>query len=162
MRFVCDSTVGKLARLLRMAGFDTAYVKEDNLARVLTISREENRLIVSRNSKYLELQLADKLCHLTADRPLDQFRRLVIDLQIRLNEKQFLTRCMQCNELLEQIATEKVSGKLSDFVARTQREIFACPHCDKLYWHATHARAMITQLHAIKSELDRKLDIEHN
>jgi uncharacterized protein with PIN domain len=40
MRFVCDSTVGKLARLLRTAGLDTAYVKEDSLARLLTIKSE--------------------------------------------------------------------------------------------------------------------------
>ena len=162
MRFVCDSTMGKLARFLRMAGFDTAYVKEENLARVLAISKEENRLIVSRNSKYMQLQLASNLYHLTTDEPLDQFRKLVTDLQIQLDEKRFLSRCLQCNEPLEKIATEKVSERLYDFVARTQTVIFVCPHCDKLYWHATHARAMITRLLAIKSELDRKPDNEHN
>jgi uncharacterized protein len=162
MRFVCDSTVGKLARFLRMAGFDTAYVKEDNPARVLAISREENRLIVSRNSKYTELQLASNFYHLTVDKPLDQFRKLVADSEMPLDERQFLTRCLQCNELLEKIATEKASERLYDFVARTQPDIFVCPHCDKLYWHATHACAMIARLLAIKSELDRKPDIERN
>jgi len=162
MRFVCDSTMGKLARLLRMAGFDTAYVKEDNLARVLAISKEENRLIISRNSKYLELQLASSFYYLTADEPLDQFRKLVFDLQMQLDEKRFLTRCLQCNEPLEKIAAEKVLERLYDFVARTQPEIFVCPRCDKLYWHATHARAMITQLMAVKSELDRKSGSERD
>jgi len=162
MRFICDSTMGKLARLLRMAGFDTAYVKEDNLARVLAISKEENRLIVSRNSKYLELQLASNFCHLTANKPLDQLRKLVIDLQMQFDEKQFLTRCLQCIEPLEKIATERISERLYDFVARTQQEIFVCPRCDKLYWRATHAHAMITRLLAIKSELDRKPGSERN
>ena len=154
--------MGKLARFLRMAGFDTVYVKEDNLSQVLAISKEENRLIVSRNSKYLELQLASNLCHLTVDEPLDQFRKLVTDLQMQLDEKRFLTRCLQCNETLEKTATEKVSERLYDFVARTQPEIYVCPRCDKLYWHATHARAMIARLLAIKSELDRKSDSERN
>jgi uncharacterized protein len=162
MRFVCDSTVGKLARFLRMAGFDTAYVKEENLARVLAISKEENRLMVSRNSKYLKLQLASNFYHLTADEPVDQFRKLVTDLQMQLDEKRFLTRCLQCNEPLEKIAMEKVSERLYDFVARTQTEIFVCPRCDKLYWHATHTRAMITRLLTIKSELDRKPDSERS
>jgi uncharacterized protein with PIN domain len=162
MRFVCDSTVGKLARFLRMAGLDTAHVKDDNLARVLAVSREENRLIVSRNSKFLKLQLASNFYHLSIDEPLEQFRKLVTDLQLQLDENQFLTRCLQCNELLEKIATEKVSERLYDFVAQTQQEIFVCPRCDKLYWHATHARAMITRLLAIKSELDRKPDIERD
>jgi len=154
--------MGKLARLLRMAGFDTAYVKANNLARVLAISKEENRLIVSRNSRYLELQLASNFYHLTEDEPRDQFRKLVTDLQIQLDEKQFLTRCLRCNELLEKIATEKVLERLYDFVARTQQEIFICRQCDKLYWHATHARAMIAQLMVVKSELDQKPDIEWN
>jgi uncharacterized protein len=143
-----------------MAGFDTAYVKEDNVARVLTISKEENRLIVSRNSRYLEIQLASNYYHLTEDEPLDQFRKLMADLQIPFDERRFLTRCLQCNELLEKINTEKVLERLYDFVARTQQEIFVCPRCDKLYWHATHARAMITRLFVIKSELDRKPDSE--
>lgn len=162
MRFVCDSTMGKLARLLRMAGYDTAYIKENHPARVLAISKEENRLIVSRNSKYAGLQLASNFHHLTTDEPLDQFRKLVSDLQMPLDEKQFLTRCLQCNETLEKIATEKVSERLYDFVVRTQPNIFICQRCDKLYWHATHACAMITQLLAIKSELDLKTDSERN
>jgi uncharacterized protein len=160
MRFVCDSTVGKLARFLRMAGFDTAYVKENNLARVLAISKEEDRLIASRNSKYFELQLASDFHHLTADEPLDQFRKLVSDLQMQLDEARFLTRCLECNEPLEKIATEKVLERLYDYVARTQAAIFICRRCDKLYWHATHAHAMIRQLSAVKSELDRKSDSE--
>lgn len=158
MRFVCDSTVGKLARWLRMAGFDTAYVKEENIPRVLTLSKEENRVILTRNSQLTGLSLAANLLLLRADDPVEQFRRLAIDLNLRLDESSFLTRCLECNEPLTEVDKNAVRSRLYDYVARTQERILICRHCDKLYWHATHAQAMIDRLRAIKSELDRMSD----
>ncbi len=160
MRFVCDSTVGKLARLLRMAGFDSVYIREDDLARVLAISKEQERMIISRNSRYSDLRLASNFYHLIADEPLQQLRKLVADLRIQLDEGRFLTRCLECNELLEKIDKEEVRDRLYDFVARTQETIFICPRCERLYWHATHARAIINQLLTIKSELGQRPDSE--
>jgi uncharacterized protein len=156
MRFVCDSTVVKLAKLLRAAGFDTACVNKPDIPRVLSLSKEEQRIIVSRNSKYLQLELAGDFCHLTADEPLDQFRAIVTDLKLPLVESQFLTRCLECNELLCVSSVADVRERLYEFVARTQERIFLCPNCDRLYWHATHAKAMIKRLLAIKSELASK------
>lgn len=158
MRFVCDSTVGRLARLLRMAGFDTAFVKEDNPARVLALSKEEDRVIVTRNSKYSEMRMASELYLLEIDDPFAQFRKLVVDLHPGLDERLFLTRCLQCNEPLERIDKKTIRTRLYEFVARTQDQILICRHCDKLYWHATHAQAMINRLRDIKYELDRKSD----
>ncbi len=161
MRFVCDSTVGKLARFLRMAGFDTAYVKKDDLSAVLSISKEENRMILSRNSQFGELRLADQFFHLAADDPFEQFRSVVTAFGLQLEAGNFLTRCLECNELLEKADKEKFRDRLWKFVADTQPRIFYCPRCDKLYWPATHARSMISRLLAIKSELDQSSEHEH-
>jgi uncharacterized protein len=158
MRFVCDSTVGRLARLLRMAGFDTAYVKEDSLARVLALSKEERRVIVTRNSKLLSLQMASDLYWLQQDEPMEQFRRMALDLKVQIDSKLLLTRCVECNSPLETVDKEVIRARLYDYVARTQDHILVCRHCDKLYWHATHAQAMIKRLLEIKSELDQMSD----
>ena len=155
MRFVCDSTVGKLARLLRMAGIDTAYVKKESLPLVLSISLEENRKILSRNSKFNELTLAIDYCHLEMDDPYDQLKYVVRSFGLELEARLFLSRCLECNEPLAAIEKGLVVERLYPFVAKTQEQIFHCLRCNKLYWHATHARAIVKRLNEISDEPGR-------
>jgi len=136
MRFVCDSTMGKLARLCEWP--DLTRVRQGKQHGASSGDFQRGRQ-VGRLAEFEipGLQMASNFHHLQVDDPLEQFRKLVSDLQMPLDEKRFLTRCLQCNEPLEKIATEKVLKRLYDFVARTQPEIFVCARCDKLYWHAT-------------------------
>ena len=154
MRFVCDSTVGKLARILRMAGFDTAHVRKDDLARVIALSREEGRTIISRNSKYRGLQLASDFFHLSVDEPYEQFRQIVDSFGLAIDERRFLSRCLNCNEPLVEVDKESVRTRLYDFVYRTQDHVYTCPHCLQLFWHGTHARAITSRLLEIKAEVE--------
>jgi hypothetical protein len=155
MRFVCDSTVGKLARILRMAGFDTAYVERDDLARVIALSLEEGRKIISRNSKYGGLRLASDCLCLKVDEPYEQFRQMVSVLGLAIEEEGFLSRCLNCSELLVEVDKEQVRDRLYDFVYCTQERIWRCHCCDRLFWHATHAGAITSRLLQIKAELDQ-------
>ena len=152
MRFVCDSTVGKLAHLLRMCGLDTAYIKDADPAVVISISRREGRVILSRNSLFRELVLADSFLHLTFDDPDEQFRQLVSTLKLTLDESGILTRCLECNQLLLSVEKESIRDRLFEFVAQTQEKFLLCPDCDKIYWHGTHAKAMVNKLQRLKNE----------
>jgi uncharacterized protein with PIN domain len=155
MRFVCDSTVGKLARFLRMAGFDTACVPRPELPKVLAISREEGRKIVSRNSKIRDIRLASDFYHIMDDDPETQFRKLLTDLDLDLSEDDFLSRCLECNFPLMSIPKQEIGGKVYPYVFRTQESFFICQKCDRIFWHATHAEAIVNRLRRIKFELDR-------
>lgn len=154
MRFVCDSTVGKLARILRMAGFDTAHVPKNDLARVIALSREEGRKILSRNSKYGGLQLASDFFHLSVDDPYQQFRQIVESLALAIDDTRFLSRCLNCNVPLAEVDRESVRNRLYDFVYRTQEHVYSCPYCQQLFWHGTHARAITSRLLELKVELE--------
>lgn len=156
MKFVCDNTVGKLARSLRMAGLDTAYVAEDDLYAVVALSKEQGRRIVSRNSRYCELTIADNFYHLTVDDPDEQFILLVLDLDLSLDADNFLTRCADCNESLIAIDRSEVKGRVWPYVWQTQKEFSVCPNCDKVYWSATHAKAITRHLQHLMDEIARR------
>lgn len=156
MKFVLDNTVGKLARLLRIAGFDTSYVVENDLPQVIAISREQQRLIVSRNSRYEKLALAADFYHVESDDPEEQFLALLSDLNLDLEENLWLSRCLECNALLERVDKQATSGKVWPYVWATQEKFYHCPDCDKLFWSATHVAAMREKLLELKSELDRR------
>ncbi|MFH2054513.1 MAG: Mut7-C RNAse domain-containing protein [bacterium] len=155
MKFVLDNTVGKLARLLRMAGFDTAYVAEDAISRVIAISREQERMIVSRNSRYEELTLVAAFHHVESDMPAEQLFALLSRLALDLEEDRFLSRCLECNEPLEKVNKQEVAGHVWPYVWKTQNEFRRCPGCARIYWRATHVEAMQEKLMRIKSELDQ-------
>jgi uncharacterized protein with PIN domain len=154
VKFVCDNTVGRLARLLRMAGLDTAYVAENDLQQVISLSREQGRKIVSRNSRFLELTLATDFYHVTSDNDEEQFRTLVVDLQLKLSTDQFLTRCLECNEVLVEIDKQEVKGRVWPYVWQTQDRFHTCPGCGKIYWRATHIKAMSARLTRLLREIE--------
>ncbi len=156
VKFVLDNTVGRLARLLRMAGFDTAYVVEDDLRQVIALSLEEQRQIVSRNSSYREKVLAANFYHLAADQPEQQLLDLLIDLDLTLDPTRYLRRCLECNEVLHEKARDEVDGKVWPYVWSTQEKFLCCPNCERLYWNATHVEAMKEKLLEISAELDRR------
>ena len=156
MKFVADSTVGKLARLLRMAGFDCDWVSTPDIAQVLSLSREQQRMIVSRNSKFSEMVLAADFYHVRSDDPEKQLVDLLLDLNLPLKSDNFLSRCVDCNEPLNEVSKEDVRERTYPYVYHTQKYLFICRHCDKLFWRATHAKAMTDRLQRISVELDRR------
>ncbi len=156
VRFVCDNTVGKLARLLRMAGFDTAYVVDNDVGRVIALCREEDRKIVSRNSRYAELVLADNFYHVKVDNPEEQFCQVVIDLKLTLSTNHFLSRCLNCNRELEEINKADIKEHVFPYVFKTQERFSTCPNCNRIFWQATHARAIKEKLLKLKSAVDRR------
>lgn len=154
MKFVCDNTVGRLARLLRMAGFDTEYVSEDDLPAVVSISREQSRTIISRNSRFADLVLAADFYHVQSDDFETQFVTLIRAFDLYLDESQFLTRCLDCNQRLEQVDKEDVKNRVWPYVWDTQEEFFTCPGCLRIYWQATHVRAMYAFLMRLKHRIE--------
>jgi uncharacterized protein with PIN domain len=156
VKFVCDNTVGKLARLLRMAGLDTAYVPEDDLRRVISLSREQGRKIVSRNSRFAELTIASDVYHLTADGPEEQFIQLAVDLQLELDSDKYLTRCVDCNDELVPIDKNDIRGRVWPYVWQTQHNFSTCPSCGRIYWRATHAEAIAIRLERLRNEVTRR------
>jgi hypothetical protein len=156
MRFLCDSTVGKLARLLRTAGFDTAYIWEPDWRQVVRAALGEERVVLSRNSLYSELKLAPRFFLLHADNPEDQFLAVATEFALDIEEDRFLSRCLECNSRLIETNKERIRGRLWTYVAETQEKFFYCEACDKIYWHATHARAITQRLLKLKGQLRKR------
>lgn len=156
MRFICDSTVGKLTRLLRMAGYDTAYVKEPGWRKVVKRALGEKRIILSRNSLYSDLKLAPQFLLLHDDSPEEQFRVVVREYGLKIDPGRFLSRCLECNGTLVPVEVEAIRERLWDYVAESQDSFFLCETCDRVYWHGTHARAMTDRLLKLKEQVEKR------
>jgi uncharacterized protein with PIN domain len=130
--------LGKLAKELRMLGYDTIYYQGENAYPLIKQAREESRVILTRNTKLVPKRPEDTIIRVMEDKPPFQLRELIQKKVISLNEKNFLSRCLLCNSLLVEIPREEAEGKVPDFIFYQQREFFRCPQCLRIYWKGSH------------------------
>jgi len=134
--------LGKLAKQLRMLGYDTIYYRGEDAYRLIKLAREEGRVILTRNNKLLPRTPEDRIVRITEDKPFLQINELIQKGCISLNEENLLSRCLLCNVLLDDIPREEAEGKVPDFIFYQQKEFYRCPQCLRIYWQGSHQEDM--------------------
>jgi uncharacterized protein with PIN domain len=142
MNFVADRMLGKLAKQLRMLGYDTIYYRGEDTYRLIKLAREEDRVVLTRNTKLLPRTPEDHIIKITEDRPFLQVRELIQKGLISLSEENLFSRCLLCNVLLDDIPREEAEGKVPDFIFYQQKEFYRCPRCQRIYWQGSHQENM--------------------
>lgn len=146
MKFIADHTLGKLVKKLRMLGYDTLYFQGDDLHRLLHLAREEDRIILTRNRKLATRRPKDRILTITEDHPRRQLEEVTQKVPLRFDDDLFFSRCLLCNDLLEEILRQEVEGLVPDFVFTQQKYFYRCPTCRRIYWPGTHLKDMAKKL----------------
>ncbi len=149
-RFLCDSTVGRLANYMRMIGYDTAFIDSHIASKILDVALDEGRTILTRNSGLTDMKLARDVILLTEDDPWEQLRQVISIRQLSVDRTRVLTRCLIDNGVLVPISREDVKEKVWPYVYATQKKFTICPSCGRVYWPATHVEAMLEKLKQAK------------
>jgi uncharacterized protein with PIN domain len=155
MKFVADSMLGKLARWLRILGYDTAYdpYGEDNA--LIRQAQAEGRILLTRDRPLSE-RMPNGRCLLVAAGDLDgQVAQLVAEIDLDLDRRTF-TRCLICNEPLVALSRPKAEGRVPPYVYKTQTRFQLCPACDRVYWRGTHLDRMSERLERIRMVAGRQ------
>jgi uncharacterized protein with PIN domain len=142
MKFLVDRTLGKLAKALRLLGYDAIYYQSEDLSQLIRLAREQDRFIVTRNTKLVAKTPEERVVLITQDRPKLQLRELQEKGHIFLNERESFSRCLVCNVLLDGITKKEVEGKVPDFIFHHYQEFYRCSHCRRIYWPGTHQQNM--------------------
>jgi len=151
MNFIADRMLGKLARELRMLGYDTTYYAGEDAYRLTKFAREERRVILTRNTKLLPKTPEDHIVRITEDRAFLQIKELLQKGYISLNEDALFSRCLLCNVLLDDIPREEAEGKVPDFIFYQQSQFFQCPRCLRIYWQGSHQENMLKRIEQLKN-----------
>lgn len=140
-RFLADAHLGRLARDLRLLGFDTAFANDlgdDELARR---AAAEHRILLTRDRQLLMRREVTHGCYLRAARPEEQLAYLVHRLQLCRLIRPFV-RCTACNTAVEPVAVEAVVAHLPPSVRQLHARFWRCTGCGRVYWQGSHWRAM--------------------
>ena len=124
-RFIADAHLGGLARLLRLAGFDTLYDNHYEDAEIVAIAERDGRIVLTRDRELLKRREVTHGCFVHALRPEIQAAELFARLDLARSAKPF-SRCLQCNTPLRAIDKAAVTERLPPAVRARHTRFSAC------------------------------------
>ena len=140
-RFILDVHLGKLARTLRMLGFDAEFRSNYTPDEIISISLSEKRIILSKSRNLLKRkEITHGYCLGSSD-PETQANLVLKRFDLGEDIEPF-TRCMECNTLLESVSGGQVAEQVPQDVLDIQDEFKICRECEKVYWRGSHFQKM--------------------
>ena len=140
-RFVLDVHLGRLARLLRLAGFDTLYANDRDDAELARTSRRDGRILLTRDRGLLmRAEVSHGYC-VRSPSPPEQLREVLARFELAGNMKPF-SLCLVCNQRLERLPRRRARARVPEKVARSYRRFRTCPRCGRVYWRGSHWESM--------------------
>ncbi|GGY16384.1 twitching motility protein PilT [Massilia dura] len=140
-RFVADAHLGGLARLLRMAGFDTLYDNDIDDADVERIAGQQGRIALTRDRELLKRRGVLRGCYVRAIKPELQLRELSARYGLKAAMRPF-SLCLGCNAPLQRRAKADVLDRLPPSVRAGHDEFLGCAQCGGVFWRGSHWRRM--------------------
>ena len=166
MKFIVDRMLGKLAKQLRMLGYDALYYRGEDVYPLIRLGRQEGRVILTRNTKLIPRRPEDVILRIAENQPLLQLKELIQKANIEIDEGKVFSRCLLCNALLDPISRMEVEGRVPDFIFYQRNKFFICPQCQRIYWQGSHQENMQRRMEALfhsKSEArNTKLETNSN
>ncbi len=149
MRFACDAMLGRLARWLRLSGYDTAYGVEAGDDELLRLCRSEGRLLLTRDGALAcrAAKAGASVVLLKSEHIEEQLAQLVRELGIRLRESPERSLCPLCNSMLVRAEVERLPE------AALEREVYTCTGCGRLYWEGRHWRSIAERVRRIEEKV---------
>jgi len=149
VRFIADNNVGKLARWLRLMGYDTVLFKQKDDGQMIKMALSDDRVILTKDAQFMKRRLVTngrlRTVHIEQDDPRRQVQELAKTLRLDCHFKPF-SLCLECNRALVARDKEDVKNLVPARVFETQTKYTQCPACHRIYWPGTHWQAMSEKL----------------
>lgn len=152
-KFICDVQLGRLAKYLRMLGFDTLYDNKYSVKEVIKISNEEKRTILTRNTLLLKNSLVVRGYWIRSQDPHTQIIQVIHFSDLLSLIKPFY-RCSECNGLLVPVTKEEIENKLLQNTKKYFNEFHKCSSCGKIYWKGSHFKKILDLSENLKKDVE--------
>jgi uncharacterized protein with PIN domain len=141
MAFVLDVHLGKLAKYLRMFGFDTVYRNDYDDPEIIQISVDENRVILTRDIGMLKVRTVTRGYFIRDQRPKAQLAEVLKRFDLYKDIAPF-SRCIKCNGKLTPVGKNEVMHRLEPMTRSFYNDFFICKSCDSVFWEGSHLDRM--------------------
>ncbi len=147
-RFAADRMLGRLARMLRLLGYDTLYSPAMTTAQLQEFARREERVVLTRGHAEKRFPALQNVVSLECEQPSEQLREVVKRLGLDAREGLW-TRCTLCNGEIAQVEKESVRARVEAKVFELYAGFFECRGCGHIYWRGSHVERIIKNLESL-------------
>lgn len=147
-RFICDEQLGRLAKWLRLQGFDTVFKCPMEDSELIRIAQSEKRFLLTRDHHLPAKTLWEGVIIIEGShyaRQMEELRK-----KMRLAKTKPFTRCLDCNELIRSIPKAEVQDRVPEEVAESYDKFYTCPACQKIFWRGSHVKNSEAALNRLK------------
>lgn len=151
-KFVLDMHLGKLARRMRLLGFDVDYQKERHDSELASISSTTGRILLTRDIQLLKRKTITRGLFVRNTDPEKQ----VLEIIERLDLWEYCNpfhRCTECNGIIKKIVfndnEELLKNKIPEGVLKWCKEFYICETCGKVYWKGSHYEKLLKTVQTI-------------
>ncbi|MEA1885582.1 MAG: Mut7-C RNAse domain-containing protein [Bacteroidota bacterium] len=141
VKFILDAHLGKLAKYLRLCGFDTLFNNHYNDPEIVNIAEKEKRIILTRDREMLKNNRVTHGYWVRSQKNEEQLKEVLTRLDLK-KQVRLYTRCMVCNTPLEEVDKEDIEDRLQPGTRRYYSEFKLCPGCGRIYWCGSHYEKM--------------------
>jgi uncharacterized protein len=151
-RFAVDVNLGRLARLLRVLGFDVWWSSDADDQTLTDISLNEQRILLTRDRGLLKRRAITHGLFVHSEQPEQQTVEVIrrLDLRQRLTP---LTRCLRCNGRLAAVAKDEVIDHLEPLTRRYYDVFSRCAECGRIYWAGSHHSRLVSLVERLRDQL---------
>jgi uncharacterized protein with PIN domain len=140
--------LGKLAKWLRILGYDTVFYPGNADRDFLKRATKEGRVALTRKKNTKGRLSSGKLVIIQSDNVLDQLREIMDKLSFLPEPERMFSICSRCNSELIEVCKEEISGMVPDYIFASHTEFHVCPHCRGIFWPGTHIEKVQSYLKA--------------
>ena len=145
-RFVADKTVGRLAKWLRLLGFDCAFLPNATPAQLVEQVETGNLILLTKNTHLPGLIQRGRSLWIGSDHGAEQLKQVITEYGLTIECDLFLSRCSICNVSLEDLPRDAARGRVPAYVFATRQTFRNCRQCGRIYWGGTHKSRMLDRL----------------
>lgn len=145
-KFICDAMLGRLAKKMRLLGFDVIYHNGEDreFARRAVV---EKRIPITRDTQVAQYKIFRRHglpvifptsddYHVQLEEVISCLTSLGYQVESVLAERK--TRCSLCNLELSKIRKLSACARVPAFVYLTSEDFYICAKCSRIYWQGTH------------------------
>jgi uncharacterized protein len=151
-RFVIDVNLGRLARLLRVLGFDVWWSSGADDQTLADISLGQQRILLTRDRALLKRRAITHGLFVRSDDPEEQTLEVIRRLDLRQRLAPF-TRCVRCNGMLVRVAKDEVIDHLEPLTRRYYDDFSRCAECGRIYWPGSHHARLVSLVEGLRNRL---------
>jgi len=140
LRFITDASLSRLAKWLRILGYDTVVFTKEAGREMLRQADMEGRVVLTRRGDMTERQFSGILFLITDIKVGGQLNSVIEKFFLKIDRKHMFGICLECNKKLHPVGKEVIRDLVPPYVFENCDQYNQCPSCSKIYWMGTHPR----------------------